>query len=158
MTRSVESKGTSSPGKNESSWVCPLCGAGGQKEALAAKIPYEEINPEIRWLVRFLNTIAGVETLYSCAGHGAGEDWIRAYVIFRASSLSDIEALMLRLRDLELGWDFTDSHRAIRLCAWDHEWHGLVFSLLIIAKGLDNHRRFLQGIQRVLSRYGASTS
>jgi hypothetical protein len=59
-----------------------------------ATIPYEEIDCEIRQLVKLLNEFPGIRTEFSCAGHTEDEE---TYVSFRAESLDRLEAVLAAL-------------------------------------------------------------
>lgn len=48
------------------------------------EIPYEEIDVEIRRLVRLVNAVRGIQSISSCAGHDVEEE---AIVSFHASDL-----------------------------------------------------------------------
>jgi hypothetical protein len=57
-------------------------------------IPWEELDGEIRPLVALLNAYPGIETQWSCAGHGAEDE---AYVSFTAESQDDLRRVLLAL-------------------------------------------------------------
>lgn len=57
-------------------------------------VPYEEIDPEIRRLVRLMNELPGIHTLFSCAGHRGNEE---TYVSFIAEQQADLGALLRTL-------------------------------------------------------------
>lgn len=110
----------------------------------------DDVDPEIREIVRLFNSVDGVRTLFSCAGHGEAEGWIRAYIHFKVGSLSTLEALLFRLRPFSLEWDATASRCCCRIHAWEHEEYGLVFSFVIVANGLRSHREILRNLCRSL--------
>lgn len=55
------------------------------------EVPYDDINAEIRPLVRLMNRMPGISTLSSCPGHGTGDS---AYVAFVAESQQELYALL----------------------------------------------------------------
>jgi hypothetical protein len=57
-------------------------------------IPNEEIDCEIRQLVRLLNEFPGIRTEFSCAGHTEDEE---TYVSFHANSHEDLESVLTAL-------------------------------------------------------------
>jgi hypothetical protein len=61
-------------------------------------VPYEEIDCEIRSLVRLMNQFAGIHTTASCVGH---EDRSETYVRFIADSQEHLRILMLALPFLQ---------------------------------------------------------
>ncbi len=65
-----------------SSWCVPM------------KVPYEKIDCEIRSLVRLLNGVPGVATVFSCAGHGDRDE---AYITFTAASQDALAAVLRAL-------------------------------------------------------------
>ena len=54
------------------------------------EIPYEEIDVEIRRLVRLVHAVPGIQSISSCAGHDSDAE---AVVSFRASKLEAIAQL-----------------------------------------------------------------
>jgi hypothetical protein len=62
--------------------------------AVAQHIPYEEIDPLVRGLVRVLNEEWELETSWSCGGHSPGEE---AYVSFRAPDQERVRELLSAL-------------------------------------------------------------
>lgn len=57
-------------------------------------IPYRQIDPEIRRLVRLMNELSGIATFASCADHEPGEE---AYVWFSAKGQGAVARLLGRL-------------------------------------------------------------
>jgi hypothetical protein len=57
-------------------------------------VPYEEIDCEIRYLVKLLNDFPGIRTEFSCAGHTEDEE---TYVSFRADSQEHVQAVLAAL-------------------------------------------------------------
>ncbi len=51
-------------------------------------VPYEEIDSEIRYLVKLINSFEGIRTVFSCAGHKETEE---TYVSFIAESHADLQ-------------------------------------------------------------------
>jgi len=65
----------------------------------ADAIPYEQIDCEIRYLVRLMNRFEGIRTLFSCAGHKETEE---TYISLSVESQNRLETF---LRGLPfLGW------------------------------------------------------
>ncbi len=51
-------------------WIrLPACMSHQQEQDIKRKIPWDDIDTKILETVRFANTIPGITTVYSCAGH-----------------------------------------------------------------------------------------
>jgi hypothetical protein len=59
--------------------------------------PYEQIDCEIRLLVRLINRFPGIRSEYSCAGHKEGDE---GYVTFSAESQEALSGLVTALPPL----------------------------------------------------------
>lgn len=55
------------------------------------EIPYEEIDVEIRRLVRLVNAVPGIQSISSCAGHDSDAE---AVVSFQATDLDSLRCLV----------------------------------------------------------------
>lgn len=55
------------------------------------RIPYEDIDAEIRPLIELMNKIPGLTTLFSCIGHEEDEE---GYVLFEVESQAALKSLM----------------------------------------------------------------
>ena len=77
-------------------------------------VPYEDIDPEIRGLVRLINTMPGLRSQFSCAGHAEGDE---AYVAFFADTPGAVAGLLSRLPFM--GWRCGFAHnRPISKIIW----------------------------------------
>jgi len=57
-------------------------------------IPYDEIDKEIRPLIKAMNSVPGIATLSSCAGHEIDNaDYCEGYVVFSVDSMAALARL-----------------------------------------------------------------
>ena len=68
-----------------------------------SEIPYNDIDYEIRNLVKYINNVDGIETYGSCCGHGEG----RAWIILLADSIEDINKFMYTYFYCNDGWEIS---------------------------------------------------
>ena len=68
-----------------------------------SEIPYNDIDYEIRDLVKYINNVDGIETYGSCCGHGEG----RAWIILLADSIEDINKFMYTYFYCNDGWEIS---------------------------------------------------
>ena len=58
------------------------------------RIPWDEIDPEIRSLVEAMNELEGIRTVGSCAGHvPVHGDYYEGYVALRADSITALQSI-----------------------------------------------------------------
>ena len=109
-------------------------------------IPYQEIDPEIRYLVSLLNRIPGLQTLWSCAGHNLGEV---CYVTIQADQPNSLEQLVCAMPF----WGFRAGFRENR--GWSQYVYAIVnkdltYNLQLEGYPLQAKRDLIQDIERSL--------
>jgi len=130
------------------------------------RIPWDEIDPEIRPLVRLLNDQPGVKTLHSCAGHEEESmPWrTLGYVSFVVDSLNSLNALIRAIgKEILNGYQRGFTCSPVRIAAESifrtarmecHELAnqgGPVFTLNIVGNPLWAQREALHAIEAALS-------
>lgn len=116
-------------------------------------IPYEEIDCEIRPLVRLMNRFPGVRTEFSCAGHEEGQ---QGYVSFVAESQEALDRLVKALPFLHSKSCLTANH-----WTWRNIWidcclnarRELGYALRFFGHPLHAQRSLIDEIEKSLSAY-----
>ena len=65
------------------------------------EIPYNEIDYEMRELIKHINRIDGIETIGCCCGHGVDRAWINLV----ADSIEDVNKFMYKYFYCNDGWE-----------------------------------------------------
>jgi hypothetical protein len=81
------------------------------KEKILRKIPYNEIDEEIRELVKALNRVPGLRTFESCHGHGKHE----LFIWIRCNSISSLNKFLwgMRRRFSSISTHIDDKYRLL---------------------------------------------
>jgi len=123
---------------------------------------WDEIDVEIRPLVRLLNEQPGIHTLFSCAGHYGDDAVVSGYVTMRIDSLDNLISLVRKIginvltgcRQWATGPDYIKriylDHASIECSELDED--GVVFTLRIEGYPLRLQRERLGLIEAALSR------
>ncbi len=117
-------------------------------------VPYEDIDPEIRPLVRLLNDIPGISTRWSCAGHDRP---CEGYVSFEAASQDALAAMAAALPRMGFRGTLTNNHleaSSIDLIVEVDANRRLRYSLRISGDPPYAQRRALDEVERALSAVG----
>lgn len=67
------------------------------------KIPYSDIDYEIRDLIKYINNVEGIETYGCCCGHGNAKAW----VTLLADSIEDLNKFMYDYFYSNEGWEIS---------------------------------------------------
>lgn len=131
-------------------------------------IPWDEIDPEIRPIVRLLNEQPGVETLYSCAGHETDPGQLSGYVTMHIDTLEDLQGLVRKIGPRVLTMCYMWTRRADRpyptrdflssayIECHELDEHGVVFTLHIEGQPMWAQRTKIEKIELALNTRGAA--
>jgi hypothetical protein len=121
-------------------------------------VPYDDIDCEIRHLIRLLNQMPGIRTTSSCAGHSSPSE---AYVAFLSKSQENLHSLLTALSEL-LGWKAgfeanRSSWRAVWVQASLHTEGVLQYHLRIDGHPKYAQRELIGKVENAISSHLAHT-